>query len=231
MSVLEIAMGWLAPAECLNCGTEGSVLCAGCSDTVIKSFGQRCWRCNRLSAESKTCASCLAAGPLKHVFIATSYESQSQMLVQKYKFGHLREAARPLADTMNRALKDSLTNWQDYLIVPVPTATSRIRERGFAHSELLAKTIAADLRIEYSLVLRRLGQTRQLGAKREDRLAQLNSSFAVKNSRRVKNRRILLIDDVLTTGGTLLAVSKILKSAGAAEVNALVFAKRSARPH
>jgi len=111
-------------------------------------------------------------------------------------------------------------------VVPVPTATSRVRQRGFAHGELLAKMIAAELRMEYSLALRRLGQIRQLGSKRENRLVQLSDSFAAKNQRRVIDRKILLVDDVLTTGGTLIAASKVLKSAGAKEVNALVFAKK-----
>jgi len=86
--------------------------------------------------------------------------------------------------------------------------------------------IAAELRMEYSLALRRLGQIRQLGSKRENRLVQLSDSFAAKNQRRVIDRKILLVDDVLTTGGTLIAASKVLKSAGAKEVNALVFAKK-----
>jgi ComF family protein len=160
------------------------------------------------------------------VYISTTYESQAQELIQVYKFGHLRGASLPLAKIMSRTLKDFATAWSDYLIIPVPTATSRIRQRGFAHSELLAKTIAADLRTEYSPALRRLDQTRQLGARREDRLVQLGNSFAVKNPGRIINRRILLIDDVLTTGGTLLAVSKVLKAVGAKQVDALVFAKR-----
>jgi predicted amidophosphoribosyltransferase len=74
--------------------------------------------------------------------------------------------------------------------------------------------------------LRRLDQTRQLGAKREERLAQLTGSFAVKNHRRVSGRIILLVDDVLTTGGTLIAASKTLKAAGAKQVDALIFAKK-----
>lgn len=127
---------------------------------------------------------------------------------------------------MSQTLRDSLNSWHDYLIVPVPTATARVRERGFAHSELLAKIIAAELKTEYLQTLCRLDQTRQLGARREDRLIQLSNSFAVRHPRRVLNRKILLIDDVLTTGGTLIAASKTLKAAGAKQVDALIFAKR-----
>ena len=110
--------------------------------------------------------------------------------------------------------------------MPLPTATSRVRQRGFGHSELLAKTIAANLKLEYSSGLRRLGQSRQLGARREDRLIQLANSFAVKNPKRVAGRKILLVDDVLTTGGSLISAAKTLKAAGTQQVTALVFAKR-----
>jgi ComF family protein len=226
MGIFEVAVGWLTPVDCLNCGTEGAALCGECTNKVIKPFGERCWRCNRLSPGSRTCNVCRATGPLKHVFIATSYETKAQELVQKYKFGHLRDAAQPLAKIMSQTLKNSDTSWQDYLIVPIPTATSRVRERGFAHSELLAKTIAASLKIEYYPALRRLDQTRQLGSRREDRLIQLNDSFALRNPKRTFNRKVLLIDDVLTTGGTLIAASKSLRADGVKQVDALVFAKR-----
>jgi len=223
---METAIGWLAPSDCLGCGAEGSAVCIECAASLIKPFGERCWRCDKLSPLSKTCQTCRAIGPLSHVFISTDYESLAQKLVQKYKFGHLRDAARPLAGIMVRTLTLSGIDWQDYLVVPIPTATSRVRQRGFAHSELLARTISAKLRVEYSPALRRLGQTRQLGAKREDRLAQLSGSFAVRSQGRISGRKILLIDDVLTTGGTIIAASKALKAASAKQVNALVFAKK-----
>jgi len=164
------------------------------------------------------------------VWISTNYEHTAQQLVRLYKFGQLRAAAAPLARIMTRTFRDyggqdQATN-HNYLVIPLPTATSRVRQRGFGHSELLAKAIAADLRMEYSNGLRRLGQSRQLGSRREDRLTQLADSFAAKNSRRIAGRNILLIDDVLTTGGSLISAAKTLKQAGAKQVNALVFAKR-----
>jgi ComF family protein len=151
-------------------------------------------------------------------------------LLRIYKFGHQRAAAEPIAQLMvNTAMSfndPAQLRKKNYLVVPVSTATSRIRERSFGHSELLARKISLKLQADQANVLRRFGQARQLGAKRQDRLLQLDGSFAVRSSGKVSGRNILLIDDVVTTGGTLLAVTKVLRAAGARQVDALLFAKR-----
>lgn len=225
MSVLESAIGWLAPPQCVSCGLEGSALCLDCSTSEIIAFGGRCWRCGALSESGRTCPGCRRLGGPGFVWINTNYEGMAQDLVRLYKFGQARIAAQPMADLMaQNFLRSHLPG--DYLIVPVPTATSRVRQRGFDHSSLLAKLLARKLRLDYYPALRRLGQTRQLGSKRDDRLTQLASSFVVKNPRQILGRDILLIDDVITTGGTLIEATKALRAAGAGRVDALVFAKR-----
>jgi ComF family protein len=230
MSVLEAAIGWLSPPDCLACGLDGDVLCQTCSASGIPAFGERCWRCNSLSTGSRTCPKCWHAGPLNAVWISSNYEGLGRQLVSLYKFGQMRAAAgslsRIMAGTFLSYGGESPAPKNDYLVVALPTATSRVRQRGFGHSELLAKTIAADLQMEYSNALRRLGQSRQLGSTRQDRLVQLKDGFAVKNTGRVAGRNILLVDDVLTTGGSLISAAKTLKLAGAKQVDALVFAKR-----
>lgn len=223
MSLFEAVIGWLAPPDCLVCGLEGSALCRNCAVSGILAFGERCWRCNALSRDSKTCANCQPAGPLSHVWISTNYDGTAQALIRQYKFGHLRAAAEPIIRLMGDAIS-SID--RGCIVVPVPTATSRIRQRGFGHSELLAKKLAASWHLERYSALARLDQIRQLGAKRHDRLTQLAASFVVKNPHRIQGRNILLVDDVITTGGTLITAAKILKAAGASRVDALVFAKR-----
>jgi ComF family protein len=227
MSVLETAIGIIAPPECVGCGSEGSALCKNCSKGLIPGFGERCWRCNSLSPSARTCTSCRHTGSPSRVWIVTDYDNTARDLLSLYKFGHQRAAAEPIAKMMAETFrKFSPENRLDYLVAPVPTATSRIRQRGFGHSELLAKKIAAGLKLERAYALRRHGQIRQLGARREDRLKQLKGSFAVKSPRAISGRRVLLIDDVVTTGGTLIAAAEALRAAGAGRVDALLFAKR-----
>jgi len=230
MSLLESAIGLLSPPQCVGCGLEGTALCKTCAASEILPFGERCWRCNSLSPACRTCLKCRLPGSPSFVWINTDHEGLVRELISLYKFGHQRVAAEPIAQLMAdnfwRFNSAGGVRAKNYLVVAIPTATSRRRARGFGHSELLARKIALKLRLERANTLRRLGQTRQLGSKREDRLTQLQGSFAVKNHHQVYGRNILLVDDVITTGGTIMTATKALRSAGAAQVNALLFSKR-----
>ena len=230
MSLLEATIGWLAPPRCIGCGAENLALCAACSTSEIVAYGERCGYCGRLSARAQTCEHCRRLGTPRFVWISTNYQATAQRLVQIYKFGHLRAASRPIATSMAQTLKNfnspDTLNAANYLVVPLPTATSRVRQRGFDHSCLLAKTVAREFGLEYYAGLSRLGQTRQVGASRQARLAQQTNDYFVRQARRIKGRNILLIDDVVTTGGSLIAATKCLRTAGANHIDALVFAKR-----
>jgi ComF family protein len=172
------------------------------------------------------CKSCKSFGGPRHVWLTTQYDGLAQKLVQTYKFGQQRVAAESIADLIIQSFLQPDYPKYDYLIVPVPTATRRIRERGFGHAELLAKLIAKKLNLSSAELLGRLGQKHQIGASRSIRLAQPEGNYYVRQPGEAEGRNILLIDDVLTTGATLRAVTKALRAAGAKHVDALVFAKR-----
>lgn len=229
MSLFESAIGWLAPPQCVGCGLEGRSLCRACTAN-IQPFGERCWRCDALSPGGRTCPKCRLPGAPRLVWISATYDGLARELTSLYKFGHQRAAAEPIAqlmvDNMLRVGAIDQDDLKSYLVIPVPTATGRVRERGFGHSELLARKVGQKLRLDYSNALRRLGQARQLGSTRQSRLTQLEGRFSVRRPGIIAARRILLVDDVLTTGGTLMAATKTLRAAGARRVDALLFAKR-----
>jgi predicted amidophosphoribosyltransferase len=177
MSVMEYAIGLLAPVECINCGSEGDTFCDGCSATEILPFGERCFICNKLSSNSRSCPSCRPHSP-SYVWITTEYSGLAMDLVKKLKFHHLRRAAKPIArmmaETLLAVMGPGQLNKKHYLIIPVPTATSRVRQRSFDHAQAVASALAGNLKADTATTLKRLGHSRQVGAKREVRAIGFN---------------------------------------------------------
>lgn len=229
MSIMETMIGWIAPPVCVICGTEGYALCDFCRASQIMPYGERCFDCGAISPLGRTCERCAPGAP-RHVWVSTNYDDAARELIKKYKFDHQRVAAETLASMMSQTLLGfndlQALRELDYLIVPVPTAASRVRQRSFDHSAHLARQIGQDLNIWYSNALIRLGHSRQVGADRSVRLSQLAGSFIVRNPLNIRDQNILLVDDVVTTGATLRAATRALRAAGAARIDALVFAKK-----
>ncbi len=239
MSVLDLVIGLVAPPECVSCGLEGRALCMACSASEIVVYGEHCWSCGAASPGGRTCLACRRPGSPHCVWVTTYYEGVAKKLLSVYKFAGLRAAAESLAELMAQTLEDfndpaDLAKL-NYLIVPVPTATKRRRQRGFDHIELLAKHLAGITGLKTGDALGRLGQSRQVGAERSLRLKQAEDNYYVRLPHLVSGRNILLVDDVVTTGATLQAASKVLRQAGATNqtvhggakhVDALIFAKR-----
>ncbi len=223
MKLLEITLSLLAPYDCLICGLEGSVLCGACTHNHLQPFGERCAGCNALSANSKTCTNCRAGGLPAHIWVAEVYRGAANRLVYKYKFDHWRGVSEFLAKQVVYAVGDASVDF----IVPVPTATRRVRERGFDHSRLLAKEVAQRMGVPCADVLGRVGQKTQVGASRQDRIAQSLNEYYLRDKRAIVGSKILLVDDVMTTGATLAACASILRKAGARSVDATVFAKKT----
>jgi ComF family protein len=230
MAILDKVIGWLAPPVCVGCGVEGLNICTICSAAGIIPFGERCFNCSALSPKGRTCESCRNNGFPRRVWVSTDYGSIAKDLVQTYKFGHQRTAAESIAGLMAETFltfnSDEEVLKTSYLVVPVPTASRRVRQRGFDHSALLAEAIAKNLNLKSSRPMVRLGQNRQVGKTRAERFRQADGKYIVTKPEAVAARNILLVDDVVTTGATLASAAKALRAAGAKRIDALVFAKR-----
>ncbi len=220
MSLIEALVKIAAPHNCLVCDTEGNLVCEFCKLSNFLEVPSRCYSCFRATENSEVCSKCRRKSPLKHVWVHTDYDGIARQLIHSYKFNHSREAA----DTMANLMHKTLPLLDKVIVVPVPTATARIRQRGFDHTKLLTKKLAEQLKLPHYQALQKLGQTKQVGNKRATRRTQLTGAFRF--TKALTDQRILLVDDVVTTGATLEEAARTLKLAGAKTVDAVVFAQK-----
>ena len=176
-----------------------------------------------MTTDFAVCRLCMRRSPLKHVWVSTEYNGLAKAVVQNYKFRSARGAGKVMARIMGQTLSYLS---RDTVIVPVPSATGRQRQRGFDHTLLLAKNLGAESGLLVSAVLGRLGQSRQVGASRQKRKTQLEGSFIINKPYMVRGKDVLLIDDIVTTGGTLEPAARALKRAGARTISAVTFAQK-----
>lgn len=220
MSIIDSLLSLVAPHVCLGCNAEGSLLCVACSADVIKAPGL-CYRCWKPSLYGLTCNGCSAHAAVFRAQAICMYEGPAKQLVLKLKFGSAQAAVKPMAAIMATRVPQNL----DVVIVPVPTATSRRRKRGYDQAILLAQRLAGVRRVQYVDCLRRLGQAHQVGANRAQRTQQLRGAFVVACPSRIYGQHVVLIDDVMTTGATFEAAAQALIAVGAQRVSALAFAR------
>jgi ComF family protein len=220
MSVIDQLLAVLAPYECLGCAAEGNLLCEACTQQLTV-LPERCYRCSRLSAGSLTCSDCRLASNLYRIRAGAAYSGVAKDLVWRLKSAGALAATRQMA----MCLSPLLASEPGLTIVPVPTATSRVRGRGYDQAKLLARELSRQTRLPYLDCLARRGYTHQVGASRQQRLSQLNGAFRAKSPEKVHGTHILLVDDVVTTGATLEAAAALLAANGVARVSAIVFAQ------
>lgn len=224
MNLLEKIIAVAAPFECLGCGQEDYLLCPACRESAILPLPPRCYRCGRATANSRVCTSCRSSSKLRFVWIAVEYSGLPKQLLHHFKFLRAQSCAPDLAGVMQAVLPQLAPGT---IICPVPTASRRIRLRGYDHAELLAKAVAKITGYHQAKLLERLGQSRQVGSGRQDRLRQLNGAFLTPHREKITGATILLVDDIVTTGATIEAAGLALRQAGAKHVDALAFAKKS----
>jgi ComF family protein len=178
--------------------------------------------------EAGQCALCrLGLNGFDQVYSFGAYEGVLRKLIHVFKFEGVRTLQRPLGAMLAQALpRESGFD----AIVPMPLHWRRRWQRGFNQAELLAREIARKWNVPVSaLVRRRRATAPQAGLTSAQRRKNMQGAFEAKRGMSVKGMRILLIDDVLTTGATASACARTLKRAGAAQVTFLALARRDRR--
>jgi ComF family protein len=155
------------------------------------------------------------------------YEEELRELIHVFKYGRVQTLAKPLG----RFLASALPREQTFdVIVPMPLYWRKRWRRGFNQAALLARELGRRTHIPVSNVLRRVKDTAaQAGLTNAKRRRNVSGAFRARNKKALSGRRVLLIDDVLTTGATAASCARALRAAGAREVTLLTLARADRR--
>ena len=213
-------------------GDEELLFCRPCFDGFSQITSPLCTVCGRPFAskveQDHPCEDCLRKEPSCDMVRAPYlYEGGMMEAIHQFKYGGRSYLADSLGHLLTSFVKTWLGRTDDCLTIPVPLHPKRLRERGFNQSLLLARHMASRLGTGLDfLSLRRIRYTQpQTGLKSEERRRNVRKAFEVKDKAAVKGRRVLLVDDVTTTGNTLNECARVLKRAGAENVFGLVLAR------
>jgi ComF family protein len=225
----------LYPPLCLACSADlapDEYLCATCAEKIPRIEPPFCRKCSEPFAGDITgtfrCVNC--ADRRLHFEAAVSvYRGRGlvRKLVHDFKYGRQFHLRHLLANWLGETLDDPRLRGRRFdFIVPVPLHPARKRERGFNQARLLAELLSARTGLPLRPALRRVRYTTtQTAFDRAERMQNLRNAFRLRKKMNVRESRVLLIDDVLTTGSTLSECARILKGAGARSVHAATAAR------
>ncbi|MBI5162641.1 MAG: ComF family protein [Magnetospirillum sp.] len=233
--LLRLAVDAVLPPLCLSCGAmvaEPGALCAACWERIAFLAPPHCAVCGHpfappMEAEA-LCASCVAtAPPFARARAVFRYDESSKALVLRLKHADRLEGAPAFARWMARAGAELLADAE--LLVPVPLHRWRLLARRYNQAAVLANELGrlAEATVIPDLLLRRRATPAMGHLGREQRKSNVRGAFAVapRWCERVAGRRVLLIDDVFTTGATVGECAKVLTRAGASGVDVLTLGR------
>jgi ComF family protein len=218
--------GFLFPPVCANCRKVGALICADCLADVPWITNSICSLCGRVTAVSTPCCPVCQRHPLplQQIRAAVLFDDIIPHLIHQMKYNGAFALATPLADLM----VDAWPLWQCAVdvVMPVPLHRDRQKKRGYNQSELLVERFCQRLNIASDIHhLRRTRATPpQVGLDAADRRTNVQGAFNVIGDF-VRDKQVLLVDDVCTTGSTLGAATAALLQAGATTVSAYCVAR------
>lgn len=220
MGVLDL----LFPAKCLSCRKAGNYLCQACQGLIPWHTEAKCLACGKRAIGGYTHPACLGKWGLDRAILLAQHRGPVRLLIQGLKYKRLTSVADFLTELIVSRIKRQ--DFEGFMVTPVPLHFTRHLGRGFNQSDLLGRGLAARLNILYEdgILYRPSKTISQVDLDKSERSSNVRGAFKVADKTSVLGEKILLVDDVITTGSTVKECAKVLKRAGAKEVWALALA-------
>ncbi len=212
---------WINPHSCRGCGRIGGVLCDCCKNYISMDFLNYCPNCGKANINGK-CADCKL--PFLGVFVGGWRGELLGKMAAEYKYQSVRAMGREIGEAMGQIIPDFVSQ---ATVVPLPTISKHIRERGVDHTRVMAKYFAKSKGWEMECLLLRKGKSVQVGADAKTREKQAKKAYLINPKFRdkiKKDRVYVLFDDVWTTGSSMKAAAEVLRKNGAEKIVAVVIA-------
>ncbi len=190
-----------------------------------------CLVCNKNTLDGLTHSSCQGKYSIDGVFAGIAYKGIVKKLIYNFKY---KPYLSDLKESLTELFYESIIQQEIFqnvykitpVLVPIPLHAKRLRERGYNHAKLLAEGLSGKLNLQVIDVLRRTKDTKsQFGLKLKDRKRNIEDAFILNTKYSMLNTSVLLVDDILTTGSTLLEAARVLKRHGVKKVWGLTLAR------
>ncbi len=221
-----VVLNLLFPQWCIGCGKEGDFLCSSCCRSLPRIVSPLCPRCGRPQPSGILCPSCVGwQAEIDGIRSPFRFDGVMREAIHQLKYRNLRALVTPLA----QLLKDYLSTnpMPAQVLVPVPLHQKRLRERGYNQSSLLAQELGKLINlpvVDDCLLRQRHAPPQARTLTIDERRSNVANAFSCRDHR-LRDKQVLLIDDVSTSGVTLDACAAALKAIGATSVWGLVLAR------
>lgn len=224
LNLKEALLDFVLPPHCIVCRTHLSppqkIICDICWESLAILPYPFCPNCKSFLEKSLFCEGCRDQTSLGAVRSLGTFDDYYQRLIHGFKYQQKTTLGKRLGQTLGERLVEDKIAARFDCMIPVPLHPARKRERGFNQSEILASEISevTDLPM-LKKVLKRIKNTKdQTKLSPQERMENVRGAFSLKNPEQIEGKRVILVDDVMTTGATLGECASVLLEAGAKDV-------------
>ena len=221
-------LDFLFPPLCLSCNQEidKGLVCFQCLDKINRTSLGVCAKCGYPLGYNQDCKHCKVRLNLPRTRALGFYSEPWLPLIHALKYQGKKSLAKIFGHSMTGLLNSDPILKQADAIIPIPLHPARKRERGFNQAELLSLAISDQTGIPIHNALKRKKNTKsQVTLAPKERIENMQGAFIIRDKEMIVNKRVILIDDVITSGATISSAAQVLQNAGVKEVYGLVVAR------